>query len=444
MYSSTQQHVPMTIRLNSSASATSTCCSAIAFYVSLDKMRRGSNRICCKQEGGGFGNQVFLVSFFCLVLVSGLIAAVVINVNIGNYEKVIDEELKNVTNGNLSVLIPVLNDETDKDGFGCFETEVHFSIGQYYVLKVVGLVSASLSTAGSFFILLTWLLFPTLRTFPFKLIAFLSASDFLASIAYILSFGESAEHCNKQDQCAVLGFSLHFFLCASFMWIFAISCNMNLVLVQRVGNDILQYEKYYHILTWGTCIVLSVTPLFFNAYGDAGNYCWIKTEHERYLGTFVYYIPLLLVMVMSSVNFFLSLLKMKAGQDRKTTGEVVRVKIRLALYVAVFLLFHFFEITKKIHVLLDPRNPSFGLYFLTRIFSPLIGLANAVVYGWNKAVISRYRAACCTNRGSNLPDTIKVGTKFDNISAAESQNQEPDALPPSFKGGRNSWSQSKP
>ena len=157
--SSTQQHVPMTIRLNSSASATSTCCSAIDFYVSLDKMRRGSNRICCKQEGGGFGNQVFLVSFFCLVLVSGLIAAVVINVNIGNYEKVIDEELKNVTNGNLSVLIPVLNDETDKDGFGCFETEVHFSIGQYYVLKVVGLVSASLSGAGSFFILLTWLLF---------------------------------------------------------------------------------------------------------------------------------------------------------------------------------------------------------------------------------------------------------------------------------------------
>ena len=408
-------------------------------------MQRGSNRICCKQEGGGFGNQVFLVSFFCLVLVSGVIAAVVINVNIGNYEKVVEQEFKNITNGNLSILIPVLNDEIGKDEFGCPESDVHFSADQYYVLKVVGLVSASLSSAGSFFILLTWLLFPTLRTFPFKLIVFLSTSDFFASIANILSFGESAEDCNRQDQCAVLGFTLHFFLCASFMWIFAISCNMNLVLVRRVGNDILHYEKYYHVFTWGTCIVLSVTPLFFNAYGDAGNYCWIKTEHERYLGTFVYYIPLLLVMIMSSVNFFLSLLKVKAGQDRKTDGEVARVKIRLAMYVAVFLLFHFFEITKKIHVLLDPRNPSFGLYFLARVFSPLIGLANAVVYGWNKAVISRYRRACCTNRGSSSPDMTKTGTHFDDIAIRESRNQDPDNVVDitSNSKGRNSWHQSR-
>ena len=84
-------------------------------------------------------------------------------------------------------------------------------------------------------------------------------------------------------------------------------------------------------------------------------------------------------------------------------------------------------------MLLDPRNPSFGLYFLTRIFSPLIGLANAVVYGWNKAVISRYRAACCTNRGSNLPGTIKVGTSLTTFQGGM-QNQEPDALTPSFKG----------
>ena len=94
------------------------------------------------------------------------------------------------------------------------------------------------------------------------------------------------------------------------------------------------------------------------------------------------------------------------------------------------------------------ENPSFGLYFLARIFSPLIGLANAVVYGWNKAVISRYRAACCTSRGSNLPNTMKTGTDFDNISAGESlQNQEPDdtlAITSNFKGGRNSWNQSKP
>ena len=139
--------------------------------------------------------------------------------------------------------------------------------------------------------------------------SFLSASDFLASIAYILSFAESAEHCNKQDQCAVLGFFFALLLMCKFYVDFCNIVQYELGFGQRVGNDILQYEKYYHILTWGTCIVLSVTPLFFNAYGDAGSYCWIKTEHERYLGTFVYYIPLLLVMVMSSVNFFLSLLK---------------------------------------------------------------------------------------------------------------------------------------
>ena len=239
--------------------------------------RKSDNKLCCKQEGGGFGNQFFLLFFFFFVLVGGIITAIVINVNNVNY---VEEEIqlyRNVTSGNKSALIPVLSDN-NLDEFGCAQSNMQFNLGQYRVLKHIGIVTASLSLVGSSFIILTWILFRNLRTFPFKLIVFLSASDFFASIAYLFSVNESMKNCNQQEYCSIIGFCLHFFLCASFMWIFAISINLNLLLVQRVGNDILKYEKYYHLLTWGTCIILSVVPLFFDGYGDAGNYCWIKME----------------------------------------------------------------------------------------------------------------------------------------------------------------------
>ena len=413
--------------------------------------RKSDNKLCCKQEGGGFGNQFFLLFFFFFVLVGGIITAIVINVNNMNY---VEEEIqlyRNVTSGNKSALIPVLSDN-NLDEFGCAQSNMQFNLGQYRVLKHIGIVTASLSLVGSSFIILTWILFRNLRTFPFKLIVFLSASDFFASIAYLFSVNESMKNCNQQEYCSIIGFCLHFFLCASFMWIFAISINLNLLLVQRVGNDILKYEKYYHLLTWGTCIILSVVPLFFDGYGDAGNYCWIKMENEIYLATFVYHIPLLLVMIMSSINFLVSSISVKAGRDRKTTGETVRIKIRLTMYIVVFVLFHFFEITKKIHMLADSQNPSYGLYFLARLFTPLNGLGNAVAYGLNRAVVNTYRKACCGNftrgsssndRSANMikADDVENRDGFSNITTTTTEGGEGGNLDDDNinKKGRNSW-----
>ena len=245
-------------------------------------MERRSNRLCCKQEGGGFGNQFFILTFFFfLLVVGGIVTAIVLKIgnNIDN-----KQSYRNITSGNVSKLIPVLSDN-NVDEFGCAESTIDFSVDQYETLKLTGIVTSSLSLVGSSFIMVTWCLFPSLRTFPFKLIVFVSGADFFASVAYLFSINESMKKCNEQVYCSVIGFILHFFVCASFMWIFAISINLNLLLVQRVGNDILKYEKYYHMLTWGISLGLSVTPIFFDGYGDAGNYCWIKIKNEPKLRT---------------------------------------------------------------------------------------------------------------------------------------------------------------
>ena len=175
-------------------------------------------------------------------------------------------------------------------------------------------------------------------------------------------------------------------------------------------------------------------------------------ENELYLATFVYHIPLLLVMIMSSINFLVSSISVKAGRDRKTTGETVRIKIRLTMYIVVFVLFHFFEITKKIHMLADSQNPSYGLYFLARLFTPLNGLGNAVVYGLNRAVVNTYRKACCGNftrgsssndRSANMikADDVENRDGFSNITTTTTEGGEGGNLDDDNinKKGRNSW-----
>ena len=128
-------------------------------------------------------------------------------------------------------------------------------------------------------------------------------------------------------------------------------------------------------------------------------------------------------MMMSSFNFLVSSLSVKTGRDRKTSSETVRIKIRLTMYIFVFVLFHIFEITRKIHTLTDPQNPNFALYVLARVFTPLNGLGNAVVYGLNRGVVNAYRKICCNCIGKSESSSVIYN---DNPNKETNMNDEYD------------------
>lgn len=117
-----------------------------------------------------------------------------------------------------------------------------------------------------------------------------------------------------------------FFDCATFFWTAVIAFNIHQVLAQGKGRTVERYEIYYHLVAWGAppprasgrgrrcsrvlcCFVrLSGVPAVFliiaivaDAFGDAGNWCWITAEHQG-LRFALYYIPLICVFIWNGVR----------------------------------------------------------------------------------------------------------------------------------------------
>ena len=125
--------------------------------------------------------------------------------------------------------------------------------GDRKIIKTVALISSTLSFIGSLFIVVSWMLFARLRTFPFRLVLYLSIAVIGNSLATILAIAEKGmdepNGCVKTSVlCSISGFLMQFFEVASFFWILNISINLYLILVKKVGNAIFGFEKTYHQL----------------------------------------------------------------------------------------------------------------------------------------------------------------------------------------------------
>ena len=56
---------------------------------------------------------------------------------------------------------------------------------------------------------------------------------------------------------------------------------------------------------------------------------------------------------------------------------------RIRLYIAVFFLVRMWSVINRLQNWANPEAPSFALYLLHSIFSPLQGFCNSLVYGCN-------------------------------------------------------------
>jgi hypothetical protein len=369
-----------------------------------------SRRRCCgllaPEEGGGFGNQIAILLILLLALALTVTAAIIF----GQHEHERDQNGA-VVSANATTIECLKTRFSEKFDDAAEET-----------LKTVSIVAASFSFVGSTFILFSWLVFPRLRTFPFRLVMYLSIADIGSSIFKIMAVAQKRSTklgcIENSDLCRASGFLSQFFDVAGFIWIFNISLNLYLVLVKKIGDEIFKYERLYHIFAWGIALILSMVPWFYNAYGAAGGWCWIQEQYD-FLRMIIYYVPMVLVMFGASLNFLQSSLSIRKGNNRKAAQESSRVKFRLHMYILVFILLHFFSLLNRIHNIAEPLQPNFILYFLQGLVSPLKGFGNAVIYGLNKAVVSHYRQAL-----SNCLQSARVENQVEESSDAEGTTTE--------------------
>jgi hypothetical protein len=309
-----------------------------------------------------------------------------------------------------------------------FECASSFSSAQTLTIRVLTLTSAGLSILGSSLIIVSFLAFPRLRTFPFRLIVYLSTADLFASLAYYVGLGvgvKQGQVCSTAFACYLEANLSQYFDVATFMWTGVIAFNVHRVLVKDAGRGVEALETRYHALCWGLPLLLLVVAAGTGSFGDAGLWCWIKPSFPL-TQLLCYYLWLIVVFVFNSVIFVLVVLHMR--HDAKAAATQNAVTRRLLTYLLVFFFVRCWSVFDRLNDAASPGNPSYALAVLHSIFSPLQGFCNALVYGLTRSVVEEWKALfrrCCPvllvgGGGDGSHELLDSPTFMDDSRVAES------------------------
>ncbi|XP_035512737.1 G-protein coupled receptor 157 [Morone saxatilis] len=149
----------------------------------------------------------------------------------------------------------------------------------YLSEQVVVLISCALSFLGSTLIILTYFIWPDLRTTPRRLLVYLSVSDWMSAVSY--GFGVWRVFGTDSLECVVQGAISTFANTSSFFWTVAIAVYLYIFIVrssQRVADSLV---LFFHIISWGIPLAITTAAVSLNKIGyDASEvsvgWCWVS------------------------------------------------------------------------------------------------------------------------------------------------------------------------
>eukprot|EP00270_Netrium_digitus_P019582 TRINITY_DN7753_c0_g1_i4.p1 TRINITY_DN7753_c0_g1~~TRINITY_DN7753_c0_g1_i4.p1 ORF type:complete len:303 (-),score=44.91 TRINITY_DN7753_c0_g1_i4:53-961(-) len=269
------------------------------------------------------------------------------------------------------------------------------SFEQTRTLTLINVGASALSFAGSFFIVLCFLLFRQLQTFSFRLVFYLSLSDMLCSLFNLL--GDPGEGV----LCYLQGYATQFFWVASFLWTTTIAFTLHRTVVRHKA-DVQELGPYFHAYVWGTAVAMSVIPMLGTDYGPAGAWCWVQNETMagKVLRFLTFYVPLwgailfngyvyfqVIRMLSNATRMAANVMERNRQQSNAVSGSKVSMAMnRWGYYPLILIASWMCGTINKIHNFVEPHRPLFWLYCLHIATSALMGLFNSIAYGFNAAV----------------------------------------------------------
>lgn len=137
------------------------------------------------------------------------------------------------------------------------------------------------------------------RTYPIKLIMFLSAS--LISAYFFFLIFDLPAIVENPGACFFVGLMIHYSFLCNFLWSFCIAFNFYRMIVAQDRNT-RSYEVWYHVCSWGIPGVIMIIIASLQLYGRVGDryVCYIKDSIATLVGLTV---PAV-IMVTASITLF--------------------------------------------------------------------------------------------------------------------------------------------
>jgi len=168
-------------------------------------------------------------------------------------------------------------------------------------------VSCILSLFGAGFIIITFILLSEQRIFFHrKLVFIMSICDFFTAAFYLLTPLYNHNNLEKgssdvnyfvpKQLCLFQAINLQFWQLSSFGWTVIICFNLYFTIIKN--KDAEPFYPLYHLIVWSYNIIIGVILYVENAYGAAGQWCWLDVNSYEWR-LIAAYIPLWLVWIYS-------------------------------------------------------------------------------------------------------------------------------------------------
>lgn len=253
---------------------------------------------------------------------------------------------------------------------------------QYTAVVIV----SAISLCGSIFVVLAYWKFESLRIFAFKLVYVLTIFDGIRS--FVSMFPSYLDTTEGQISCKIQGFMLEFSSLAGVLWTGVIAFSIYYqVILQK--NQIESYYKKSLIVVVVASLLASIIPGITNDYKYVGGWCWITADglHGTIYRYGLFYGETWAVIIVILYIYVIIIRKVRTeftiNNSFLEDGRVMERRLR---WYPIILIICFTPLTiVRIIQSASAYCPLSLIIFATGV-SNLLGLFNAIFYGFNESV----------------------------------------------------------
>lgn len=300
-------------------------------------------------------------------------------------------------------------------------------------IRILELSLGIVSILGCFFVLFVYFYYKKLRSFQFELIANLTFSSLVASFSYLLFYIPldviDLSKYNKDCMCQAQAFIMVWSETSEYTWAALIGYSVYQSVINFEENKKkTNWTKRIKYLFCGYVIpfAISLTGLFLDTYGAAGQWCWVESNTQRGIifASVIYWMQWVLILVNFILNWivvrFLDL-EMKSQEEKELVKKYMWKLLRYPIIQAICLLPA--SINRFVKTFL--KKQFFILDLLHMIFVITQGLCYAINYGYTPQVRNAIyetftNCYCCDVKSRRQSESsLKSKTESLNISVEE-------------------------
>ena len=244
-------------------------------------------------------------------------------------------------------------------------------------LRILMLVTNSLSLLGTLFVMSAFIAFKSIRSFSFQLVFFMTIADFLHSICLMLPP-------HQHLWCQVQAFVLQFTAISSILWSSFIAFALyDSVVLENVKPE--RFIRKYLIFGYILPMIIAIVPAALDEYGYSEGWCWIKGSfyYKLTLRILCFYVFIWAVMVFNVSVYIRVIIKLR--QEFKNIieyqSEHRMLTRRLSMYPLILVITYTPISFKRTFEIFDDSTLPFWVTCLAAIGISITGFLNALVYG---------------------------------------------------------------